>query len=174
VRDATCGTRRHHRLSDDQGWNTALLTGKLRLWRKVKREYERTPKGGWFAFLHIQCSRADWFKRYALYLKSRAWEQRRNGALLRADGRCQLCNYSKGLQVHHVRYTNVGKEPISDFRVLCLECHKQVHVSGEYIPPDPATRAEAERRAVRATKAPETPARKVVRRIGGIRATAPA
>lgn len=64
---------------------------------------------------------------YQEYLKSRSWHCRRIIALMRADYRCQLCNKTKELHVHHRTYESLGHEPISDLVVLCKDCHAKFH-----------------------------------------------
>jgi 5-methylcytosine-specific restriction endonuclease McrA len=66
-------------------------------------------------------------KGYEDYLKSFEWKVRRLRALRDADGKCQKCGKAKGLEVHHLRYTNLGAEPPEDLAVLCLDCHVQEH-----------------------------------------------
>ncbi len=64
---------------------------------------------------------------YAEYLASDEWRARRDEAVQRAEGRCQLCNSSKRLNVHHRTYKRRGKELPSDLTVLCDECHRHFH-----------------------------------------------
>jgi len=65
---------------------------------------------------------------YREYLKSDKWNVMRNIALIRADFKCQLCNGTEKLNVHHRKYPKVlGSEPITDLIVLCRECHENHH-----------------------------------------------
>lgn len=65
---------------------------------------------------------------YQDYLKSEEWQIKRGIALDRADNRCQLCNSSKNLQVHHRDYGRRGtNEELRDLVVLCNSCHKKFH-----------------------------------------------
>lgn len=61
---------------------------------------------------------------YREYLQSKEWKAKRQHALRRAKDRCQLCNTTKRLQVHHRVYSDWGKEPVEDLTVLCARCHK--------------------------------------------------
>lgn len=62
---------------------------------------------------------------YRAYLRSPEWRQARQRILSRAGLRCERCNsYGDGLDVHHLRYDNLGHEPDSDLEVLCWKCHK--------------------------------------------------
>lgn len=38
---------------------------------------------------------------YQEYLQSPEWRERRKAAIMRAEGRCQVCNDPIGLEVHH-------------------------------------------------------------------------
>ncbi len=68
--------------------------------------------------------RQDYWK----YLKSDIWEQKREAALTAAHSRCQLCNNSNDLNIHHRVYPDIlGDEPISDLTVLCRKCHQLFH-----------------------------------------------
>lgn len=64
---------------------------------------------------------------YADYLKSDHWQQTRLSALKRAKHKCQLCNSTGKLHVHHNNYNNRGCERVSDLIVLCETCHAKQH-----------------------------------------------
>lgn len=64
---------------------------------------------------------------YQEYLKSSHWRGVREYALLRADYRCQLCNSSKPLDVHHRTYEGKGAEDYRDVIALCRDCHAKFH-----------------------------------------------
>jgi len=65
---------------------------------------------------------------YAMYLKTDGWKERRKGALKYADKRCQLCNSTDKLNVHHNTYDNLGDEMPRDLIVLCEACHYYLHI----------------------------------------------
>lgn len=76
---------------------------------------------------------------YNEYLNSRQWRERREYAIRRALGRCQVCNIEASyLHVHHRTYERLGAEYDADLLVLCRECHElfHAHIGG-------ATRREA-------------------------------
>jgi 5-methylcytosine-specific restriction endonuclease McrA len=64
---------------------------------------------------------------YREYLKTPEWQERRKAAYRRAQNRCQLCNNTGVLNVHHRDYTRRGNELNSDLIVLCDKCHKKFH-----------------------------------------------
>lgn len=65
---------------------------------------------------------------YTEYLETPEWTALREQALERALNACQVCNASKGLEVHHRAYPKRwGSEPVSDLIVLCRRCHAAFH-----------------------------------------------
>lgn len=68
---------------------------------------------------------------YAEYLLTPHWQNMRRGALERAQHRCQVCNASKGLHVHHRTYERRGYEHNEDLIVLCEGCHQLFHDHGK-------------------------------------------
>ena len=68
---------------------------------------------------------------YAEYLKTEHWNSTRKAALKAAEYRCQMCNASKPLHVHHRTYERRGNEKPSDLIALCADCHKTFHENGK-------------------------------------------
>lgn len=66
-------------------------------------------------------------ERYYEYLQSPEWDFLRKAKLREADHRCQLCNASKTLHVHHRTYDNVFHERLQDLIALCEDCHEKFH-----------------------------------------------
>ena len=64
---------------------------------------------------------------YQDYLASDLWNSRKAEAIRLAKYKCQDCGNIGTLQVHHLRYTNLGHEPDEDLTVLCKNCHKKRH-----------------------------------------------
>lgn len=77
---------------------------------------------------------------YADYLKSEAWNVRRQWKLDSAGHRCQVCNSSDKLQVHHRTYDRIGQEKEFDLVVLCDNCHEIYHKV--MVPPPPFAEPE--------------------------------
>lgn len=67
------------------------------------------------------------YEGYGEYLASAEWRKRRDRAIARAEGRCQLCNSEKYLNVHHRSYARLGHEKAADLVVLCRACHEHFH-----------------------------------------------
>jgi hypothetical protein len=70
---------------------------------------------------------------YADYLLTPHWQNMRQGALERAQYRCQVCNASKSLHAHHRTYERRGHENQEDLIVLCENCHKLFHDNGKLV-----------------------------------------
>lgn len=60
---------------------------------------------------------------YPEYLQTPEWASKRAKALRFAQYRCQLCNTSESLTVHHRTYERRGHELMGDLIVLCKDCH---------------------------------------------------
>jgi 5-methylcytosine-specific restriction endonuclease McrA len=64
---------------------------------------------------------------YAEYLRTPEWKARRSRVLTRAGHRCELCNASGRLEVHHRTYERYAQEMLQDLIALCSICHKNFH-----------------------------------------------
>lgn len=64
---------------------------------------------------------------YSEYLQTDHWRTLRLDKLREAGHRCQLCNTSTGLEVHHRSYENLGRESLADLIALCGDCHGHFH-----------------------------------------------
>ena len=69
-------------------------------------------------------------RRYWAYINSTEWQGARAKALEYAQGRCQICFSTVGLQVHHRTYRRVSTELPADLTVLCSRCHALFHQGG--------------------------------------------
>ena len=126
---------------------------RLELWRAKFMDRRDAPPLGWHLYLTEGWKANDWDDRYRLYLMSRAWRQRRDGALERAGHRCLNCGGEGRLHVHHINYQRAGTEKCEDLRVLCSHCHAVRHITprgAQPIPLDDRTRYRLEQRALRA------------------------
>ena len=64
---------------------------------------------------------------YLEYLKSEHWQTTRRLALEHYKNVCDSCGCSNKLEVHHLTYTNKGKENLADLQILCRDCHEEEH-----------------------------------------------
>ena len=62
-----------------------------------------------------------------IYLKSPYWQDKRKLILARDNCHCVDCGATHNLQVHHLRYINLGNEPLADLITLCGDCHTKRH-----------------------------------------------
>lgn len=75
--------------------------------------------------------------KYADYLLSPARQKKRSAVLRRARERCEYLSITDGLtkercceradDVHHLTYSNVPKEPLSDLQAVCRYHHRLLH-----------------------------------------------
>lgn len=75
-------------------------------------------------------------KEYDNYMKSDEWAAKREERLQLDDNKCVMCGRPNGLQkdgktpilqVHHICYSHLGNEPMSEIVSLCAGCHKKIH-----------------------------------------------
>jgi phage terminase large subunit GpA-like protein len=64
---------------------------------------------------------------YHEYIHSDLWRIRCSEYKLKINNRCEHCGNMTFLQLHHIRYTNLGKEKDEDLIALCEKCHKKIH-----------------------------------------------
>jgi len=65
---------------------------------------------------------------YQEYLKSEAWQDKREAMLSHWNNQCALCSSPNNLHVHHRTYKRLGHENETDLIVLCDRCHERHHV----------------------------------------------
>lgn len=66
-------------------------------------------------------------KAYKDYINSPRWKKKREQVFRYYGKRCYACRKApKVLHCHHMDYTRLGKEAMSDLIPLCVDCHKQV------------------------------------------------
>lgn len=68
-----------------------------------------------------------WWQTYRQYLRTPAWQAKRQRVLRRAGHQCEQCHTAQATQVHHVTYVRVRHERLSDLVALCEPCHKRMH-----------------------------------------------
>lgn len=70
---------------------------------------------------------------YQKYLRSEWWRGRRLKALEYAGRRCERCQSTRRLEVHHRNYHRLFGELDVDLEVLCRDCHAGHHFPQEEI-----------------------------------------
>jgi hypothetical protein len=69
-------------------------------------------------------------KAYKQYIRSEEWRELRRAALDHYSENCDKCGRRLRLQVHHQNYTREG---LGSLRVLCEDCHEQLHYAKKII-----------------------------------------
>lgn len=64
---------------------------------------------------------------YKQYVRSQEWKAFRERAISHHGSKCAHCGRADRLHVHHVNYSRVGREQLSDVQVLCHDCHAREH-----------------------------------------------
>jgi 5-methylcytosine-specific restriction endonuclease McrA len=64
---------------------------------------------------------------YSAYLRTPEWKATRFMILEIRSHKCELCESTYRLEVHHKTYKNLGCEPPEDLQLLCRSCHSSLH-----------------------------------------------
>lgn len=64
---------------------------------------------------------------YQQYLLSDEWKEFRKKAFAHYGRKCDRCQKTTTLQIHHLHYNNIFHEELEDVRVLCKAHHEKVH-----------------------------------------------
>lgn len=64
------------------------------------------------------------------YLGSPYWHAFREAVLEKIGKRCELCDETDGIELHHLSYARLGGEHAEDVAVLCHTCHDDAHCPG--------------------------------------------
>jgi hypothetical protein len=74
-------------------------------WREIKNEKEK----------------------YAAYLCSREWSERKEAVRKRSGGKCERCLKNHATAVHHLTYIRKYAELLTDLQSICQGCHDFIH-----------------------------------------------
>ena len=64
---------------------------------------------------------------YKSYLRTPEWKAVRMEVLHLRNHKCERCNSTYRLEVHHKSYRHIFNESPNDLEVLCHSCHKNHH-----------------------------------------------
>lgn len=64
---------------------------------------------------------------YEAYLRTPEWKAIRLEVINDRHGKCERCQSTKNLQVHHKTYKNLFNESLKDLELLCSKCHREHH-----------------------------------------------
>ena len=75
---------------------------------------------------------SDMFKtphkeKYHDYLNSIEWKAKCTRLFQKRGKRCEICNSSHRIEVHHKTYARIFNEKFEDLKVLCFQCHRKEH-----------------------------------------------
>lgn len=94
-----------------------------------RARYEDERRKDWRSIQdeHLRRQETEGGAKYAIYLQSSAWRDRRAKVLKRAKGLCEGCAEQKATQVHHLNYRHVGNEFLFELVAVCDSCHDSLH-----------------------------------------------
>jgi len=64
---------------------------------------------------------------YQLYIKCRDWRRKCRRFKAAVGNKCEICESTVSVQVHHRHYRTLGRETQADVKVLCGDCHRLEH-----------------------------------------------
>lgn len=92
---------------------------------------------------------ADWRsieddrEKYAAYLCSREWAEKREAVRDRCGGKCERCGRLPMDHVHHLTYERKYREKLEDLQASCKYCHEFAHGKSDFDPCSPECGAVA-------------------------------
>ena len=66
-------------------------------------------------------------KQYSEYLKSVEWAQIKIDLYTLRGKKCELCESTKNIAIHHRTYDRIFNEEPADLIILCGKCHFKIH-----------------------------------------------
>ena len=66
-------------------------------------------------------------RKYLKYLDSVEWANIKIDFKQYKGNKCELCNSTKKLHIHHKTYKRLFKEEYSDLMLVCEVCHNKIH-----------------------------------------------
>jgi phage pi2 protein 07 len=63
----------------------------------------------------------------AEHLRSDYWKKLKKKRLKIANYRCEHCDSTHKLSLHHENYEHLLVEPIVDVKIVCQQCHQKIH-----------------------------------------------
>jgi hypothetical protein len=71
---------------------------------------------------------------YAQYMKSSAWQRKRQEVMERCQNICERCHERETYAVRHLTYDHAGNEPLIDLQAVCKECNAFLAKVSDYDP----------------------------------------
>ncbi len=75
-------------------------------------------------------------EKYAAYLCSREWAEKREAVRERSLGKCERCFISPMEACHHLTYERKYEERLEDLQAICNRCHEFTHGKNDFDPRD--------------------------------------
>ena len=103
-------------------WKQHYLEAAKPIRQRYEKEMVHTPDGDYWNYREVTdlCHELT----YMEYMASDVWDKKRRRILKRDDYTCQHCRATnKPLDVHHLTYKHLFKEPLKDLISLCRDCH---------------------------------------------------
>lgn len=103
-----------------------------------KRPYSTVPECG-FSLCRLkirhgkikQKGHGDKMGAYNAFLQGDYWKNFRAETIKKRGGKCERCDTTKNLVVHHITYKTLGNERPEDVLVLCHSCHEKEHMKNK-------------------------------------------
>jgi hypothetical protein len=76
--------------------------------------------------LRTRMARKTFSREYIDYIDGPGWADRKARYYARHPKRCRACGATWNVQLHHLRYLNLGNEPDRDLMPLCRAHHERV------------------------------------------------
>lgn len=73
-------------------------------------------------------------EKYAAYLCSREWAEKREAVRDRSGGLCERCGVNPMNACHHLTYLRKYGEFLEDLQAICTPCHEFTHGKSDYDP----------------------------------------
>lgn len=73
-------------------------------------------------------------EKYAAYLCSREWAEKREAVRNRADDKCERCKILPMAACHHLTYLRKYNEDLDDLQAICQACHDFTHGKTRFDP----------------------------------------
>ena len=110
--------KRNKKLTEEERKERKIVEDRKRVDAKKKAEIKAKEEGAKQKIRDMP---------YKEYIVSRIWKERRDMMVESQCKKCEICNSTENLNVHHNNYKTRGGEEDTDLIVVCRPCHKEFH-----------------------------------------------
>lgn len=97
-------------------------------WENIEKQYEKYCEDRREQYRRdAEDEKSQRANDYKAYLLTKDWADRRTAVFQRDNYLCQGCRINRAVQVHHLTYKNIFREPLFDLVAICKSCHDQLH-----------------------------------------------